>query len=179
MARLVIDTFPRTGTAWLMTTAKLAFPNHEVVWGGHRRTNLKKEENVITTIRNPKDAVPSAMEMFGLEKESEVLDWYCRFTEQIIGSSNRIFIADFETLISDPNSIMTEYANRLSLTKPISIEHKSIFEETKKTHPENVPRTKTRARAALDQRVLQSPVLAKAHQLYQQALIIANEGIRT
>ena len=179
MARLVVDTFPKTGTAWLSTTVRLSFPNNEIMWGGHRKTTLQKEPNVITTIRNPYDSASSAMVFFDFDNAGQVLDWYCRFTTQILDSSKRIFIAKFEELITEPHSIMLAYSQMFNLEKPCVTDKNLVLQETKKTHPQNLPGAETEARAKANKMVLENPLLEKANELYQAALLVANEGIKS
>ena len=179
VARLVYDTFPKSGTAWLGTALRHSFPNDEIAWTGHRRISLKKEENVITVIRNPLDTVSSGMVFFGYEDATKVLDWYSRFTQGIIESSNRIFIAKFEELTTDPNSIMTAYAKKFNLVNPVATDKELIWQETQKTHPAHLPSEETEARTEAKKMTLASPLLEKANELYEQAFLLADKGTKS
>ncbi len=175
MARLVYDTFPKSGTAWLSSTLKSAYPESEIIWGGHRITTLRKEQQVITSIRNPKDCIPSYMVFFQHNEPGPLLDWYCRFIQGTIDSQNNIFISSFEELITDPQSIMIKYSKKFLLTEPYLVTTEEIKKKVIKTHPEHLPAPVSFERKKANDIVLSHPDLSAALTIYEKALAITKQ----
>lgn len=170
MARLVWDTFPKSGSAWLAATLRTAFPESEIVWGNHRITTLKKEENVITCIRQPQDCIPSYMIFFGHDNPSRGLDWYCRFMQGTLESKDRIYISLFEKLIKDPYGEMLNYQTKFLLPEPSLVTKEGIKEEVTKTHPQHLPGFLTSEREKANEMVLSHPDLLGATEIYNKVV---------
>lgn len=173
MARLVFDTFPKSGTAWLAGTLKSAYPESEIIWGGHRAATLKKEEQVITAIRNPKDCIPSYMIFFQHNEPGRLLDWYCRFMQGTIDSKDRIFISSFEELTTDPQTVMIKYSKRFLLQEPTPVTVTKIKEQVIKTHLGHLPAPLTLERKRANEIVLSNPDLSAALTMYEKVLTIS------
>ena len=169
MGRLNWDTFPKTGSSWLACSLELAYPASEIVWGGHRKTTLKKESNVITVVRNPLDSVSSAMVFFSKTDVEGLLDWYCRFTQEIIDSKHRIFATQFEDLISEPFKVVQAYAKRFELETPKFFTQEMLMEISKKTYPHHLPEPLTKERQEANLEVKKSSMLDKANTIYENA----------
>jgi hypothetical protein len=174
VARLNWDTFPKSGSAWLARTLELAYPQHEVVWGGHRITTLRKESNVITCIRNPKDCIPSYMLFFNHDNPERLLDWYCRFMAGTIECADRIFVTRFEQITTEPESVMLAYADRFGLEQPQPVTPAKVKAKTLETHAEHLPKPLTAERIKANQIVLTSPSLPAALDLYGQAKALSD-----
>jgi len=172
MARLVWDTFPRSGSAWLAHTLRLSFPHSEIIWGGHRIATLRKESNVITCIRSPLNAVPSATLFFRKDNPEGMIDWYCRFIEGAIKNSERIFISSFDEIIYNPSEVMSRYAKRFFIPHYVDVSPDEIKLETMKTHAENLPRPISKERIAMNHVVGKLPSMKRALALYDEALSI-------
>jgi hypothetical protein len=172
LGRLVWDTFPKSGSAWLARTVELAYPNHEVVWGGHRIATLRRETNVITCIRDPRDAVASYLIFFQHDDPERLLDWYCRFMVGTIENAHRIFVTDFNSITVKPESVMRAYASRFDLSEPQPVTLATIEAKVKETHAAHLPKPLTAERIEANQRVLDSPSLPAALDLYEQTRLL-------
>lgn len=168
MGRLVWDTFPKSGSAWLGGTLRSAFPESELVWGSHRITTLKKEQQVITCIRPPQDCIPSYMIFFGDNNPSRVLDWYCRFMQGTLESKDRIYISLFEDLTKNPYGEMVNYQKRFLLPKPLLVTKESIKEKVAKMSPQHLPVSITLERKKTNEIVLSHPDLLGATEIYNK-----------
>jgi hypothetical protein len=171
VARLNWDTFPKSGSQWLSTTLELSYPEYKIIWGGHRINTLRKEENVITVIRNPKDCISSYLVFFQKENPEKALDWYCRFMQGTIEFSERIFITKFEKITTQPKLVMTEYAKKFNLSNPKNVTLKNIKTKVMKTHPEHLPQPINTTRLKANEIVLNSPLLSTALEFYNQACL--------
>ena len=176
MGRLVWDTYPKSGSAWLARTLDLAFPKSEIVWGQHRIATLSKEQKVITSIRNPQDCVASYMVFFNHYNPDGLLDWYSRFMQGTIESASRIFIARFEELTSNPSLVVNQYASMFSLPTPETITKNQVSNKTRETHPQHLPSTITPERIKANEMVMESPELQKALDLFNKASALAHSG---
>lgn len=172
MARLTFNTFPRSGTMWVFQTLKIAFPKNDIIFGDHRITTLRKEANVITSVRNPKDCVPSYLVFFNKDNPNRALEWYCRFMQGTIDSKDRIFVADFRDIISKPQEVMQSYSSRFNLDSPDPFTLESIRSNVLNNFPNHLPRPITEARIKANETVLSNPLLSDALFLYEEVLQI-------
>jgi hypothetical protein len=157
---------------WLKATLELSFPQHLVVFGSHRITTLRKESNVITSIRSPKDCIPSYMLFFNHDNPERLLDWYCRFMAGTIECADRIFVTRFEQVTTEPESVMLAYADRFGLEQPQPVTPAKVKAKVLETHPEHLPKPPTPARIEANKAVLASPSLSVALDLYEHAKLI-------
>lgn len=169
MARLTWDTFPKTGSAWLAHTLGAAFPEDQIVWGGHRAATLRYEENVITTLRHPAPVVASYMVFFNHGDPDRLLDWYCRFTTATITYASRIMVAAFEDVTARPMQVMSAYADRFSLTPPKPLTIKDVHSRTLASHAAHLPSRQGAARDRADEAVAAASLLPEAIRLYESA----------
>jgi hypothetical protein len=171
MDRLTYDTFPRSGTAFLHQCLAHSF-DLPIVWGGHRITTFRKEPNVITSIRNPKDSVASWIEFrqLNLDSVDGLLDWYIRFANGTLETLDRIYVVKFEDLISNPMDVMEKYATRFLLPSPRYIHKDLIVQAVNKTHSTNLPREINNIRSAANEAVASNNLLLQATEIYQQVI---------
>ena len=168
MVRLAYDTFPRSGTAFIKHSLELAF-DYEIVGGMHKIATFSKEQNVITSIRNPKDCIPSWIEFRKLSKEllPDYLDWYIRFLQGTVLNINKIYVVTFEKLTSTIELVMKEYANRFNLKSPKSITNDQVKQSMQLEYSEHLPRNKSNYRIELDELILKEPRFFEALNIYE------------
>jgi len=180
VARLNYDTFPKSGTMWLGNCLSLSFPKEEIFFGSHRITTLRKKENVITVLRNPKDTISSYIVFFDnlnlcmgcrgyhtFNKVEDIFEWYCRFLKGMIDNYNRIYVVDFEKLTKNPYEVMVSYSKYFNLSKPCLITEQQVKEKTFKTNPENMPSPLTKQRIHINKIVESNTSLNYAQKLYE------------
>ena len=88
-----------------------------------------------------------------------------------IECADRIFVTDFGRITTEPESVMKAYAARFGLTEPESVTPATIKAKVKETHAAHLPKPLTAERIEANQRVLLSPSLPAALELYEQATI--------
>tara|TARA_R110000868_G_scaffold168777_1_gene403603 strand:- start:4 stop:489 length:486 start_codon:yes stop_codon:yes gene_type:complete len=96
MGALTFGSFPRSGNHFFthLTNCK---------WIYHRICDLEKEANVVVSIRNPLECIPSwiVRENDCSKNRAELnLEWYCAYYEKC--KELDIVVLPFEQLISDP-----------------------------------------------------------------------------
>lgn len=175
MARLTLESFPKSGNAWSAKCLSLSFPNDEVLWGEHKISNLKEKNNVASCIRNPKDCIPSYMIFFNKTNLESVIDWYCRFYQGIISNKNKIFIYSFEQITTNPMMVMNSYSIRFNLDSPVFVNTDTIKMETKKTHSNHLPSQYSKKRILANNEVLKSPSFQNAYALYEEVSNLINK----
>ena len=91
----------------------------------HRMTNLQEGTNTLTVVRHPLYACSSAM-VKKIENNwanpSDILSWYIRFMNVTLERFNDIYVAKFEDVINDVNSVIRNYSLRFNLSEPKTIE---------------------------------------------------------
>lgn len=96
MGSLKFGTFPRSGSHFftLLTGCD---------WLVHNISSLEKNNNVVVSIRNPLQCVPSWI-VFNydnrLDRAEKVLEWYCVYYKKV--KELDVVVLPFEQLISDP-----------------------------------------------------------------------------
>ena len=109
------------------------------------------------------------MLFFKHDNPERLLEWYCRFMVGTIECAERIFVTDFEQITTEPESVMKAYATRFGLTEPESVTPATIKAKVLETHPAHLPKPLTAQRFEANQRVLLSPSLPAALELYEKA----------
>lgn len=167
MARLVLDTFPKSGSAFTAAALELVFPHDEMVWGEQRRANLRDADNCLTIARDPRDAAPSCMIFMQYDDPRAVLDWYCRFMEWTYLYQDRIHIALFENVTTKPMHVLTSYAERFGL-QATHVSDQSIYARTRETHPLHLPAPTTPQRLAANEAVASCDLLPDALAIFEK-----------
>lgn len=171
MARLTFDTFPRSGTIWLETTLSLCFPDNEIKWGQHRSSTFITAENCITSVRNPRQAVSSYLSFFGESNVEGALRWYCRFMQRTMDYRDRIYVAKFDDLITDPMREIQQYANKFNLAKPKSITYDQIYNVVRVNHADHLPKKISQQKLKTQILVNNCIHLSKALKIYEKVII--------
>lgn len=177
MERLIYDNFPRSGTNFLWASLCSAFPNSEIIWGGHRIESIRSGSNVITVIREPRECVPSWADFWqvGLPVE-KYLDWYCRFAEATVENFDRIFAVSFDELINNTNDSLLRYSKKFNLFTPEVVSLSDVY-SLLSDKPEHLPRKKSENRLRLEKEVSDLQLLTVAEELYSQVLsLISGES---
>jgi hypothetical protein len=110
MGSLKFGAFPRSGSHFF-----LHLTNCE--WLDHRIEPLGTEQNVVVSIRNPLECVPSWIvltEDSRIDRAEKVLDWYCAYYSKC--SISDLVVIPFEQLISEPVQCVDYVAQHYGLT---------------------------------------------------------------
>jgi len=83
--------------------------------------------------------------------------------------ADRIFVTDFDSITTEPESVMRAYASRFDLPEPQPVTPATIEAKVKETHAAHLPKPLTAERIEANQRVLLSPSLPAALELYEKA----------
>jgi hypothetical protein len=124
---------------------------------------------VITSIRNPKDCIPSWIDFRKLSKEllPDYLDWYIRFLQGTLLNINKIYVVTFEKLTSTIELVMQEYADKFNLKAPKKITDDQVKQSMQMEYSEHLPRNKNNYRIELDELILKEPRLPEALKIYE------------
>jgi hypothetical protein len=118
METINFGSFPRSGNHFFVDLASRLFVNTTVSWNEHRSFNPLKQKNIVTTIRNPADAVFSLCANTG-ELSQDFIDaslrWYKLYYEKIV--ELKALVIPFEELIADPVPCFIRIANTYNLNE--------------------------------------------------------------
>lgn len=109
MATLKFGAFPRSGSHFF-----LHLTNCE--WLNHRIEPLSIEKNVVVSIRNPLECVPSWIVLTEDERKDraeKVLEWYCAYYSKCLTTD--LLVIPFTQLISEPLSCVKYVADHYGL----------------------------------------------------------------
>ena len=112
MATLKFGSFPRSGSHFF-----LHLTNCE--WLDHRIEPLSVEQNVVVSIRNPLECVPSWITITEDKRPNraeQVLEWYCAYYQKC--KELNIFIIPFKQLISEPLACVHRICEINQIPKP-------------------------------------------------------------
>jgi hypothetical protein len=110
MATLKFGAFPRSGSHFF-----LHLTNCE--WLDHRIKPLGVEQNVVVSIRNPLECVPSWITLTEDQRSNraeKVLEWYCAYYSKCITTD--LVIIPFRQLISEPLHCVKYVADHYGLS---------------------------------------------------------------
>jgi hypothetical protein len=96
MEALSFGAFPRSGAHFFINITKCK-------WLRHTIHILEKEENVVVSIRNPLECVPSWIVFTNdhrADRADKVLEWYCAYYEAC--KQFNVLVIPFEQLIKEP-----------------------------------------------------------------------------
>jgi hypothetical protein len=96
MGKIVFGSFPRSGNHFFKSIAGCE-------WLEHRIQPLSERQNVVVTIRNPLECVPSWIAMMQdtrQDRAEQVLEWYCSYYDKC--KEVGVLIIPFAQLISEP-----------------------------------------------------------------------------
>jgi hypothetical protein len=85
-----------------------------------------------------------------------------------IENAHRIFVTDFDSITTEPESVMRAYASRFDLPEPQPVTPATIETKVKETHAAHLPKPLTAERIEANQRVLDSSSLPAAFDLYSR-----------
>jgi len=96
MATIRFGAFPRSGSHFFTNITSCEWLRHSIF-------KLETESNVVVSIRNPLECVPSWIVMTDddrVDRTEKVLEWYCAYYDKC--KELDIVVLPFEQLISDP-----------------------------------------------------------------------------
>lgn len=109
VATLKFGSFPRSGSHFFTHLTRCE-------WLSHRIEPLSTESNVVVSIRNPAECIPSWITLTDdhrIDRVQRVLEWYCTYYEQC--SRLDIVVLSFRQLISDPLTCINYAHSRYGL----------------------------------------------------------------
>lgn len=110
MATLKFGAFPRSGSHFFLHLT-------ECEWLNHRIEPLGVEQNVVVSIRNPLECVPSWITLTADERHNraeKVLEWYCAYYSKC--STVDLVVIPFTQLINEPVKCVDYVASHYGLT---------------------------------------------------------------
>lgn len=119
MGKVSFGSFPRSGSHFLESVLAKTLPECSLVYTEHFIFPLEVEENIIVTMRNPLECIPSWISFMGdkrLNRSEQVLEWYCAYYEKC--KELKIFIIPFEQLISNPLACVHRICEINNIPKP-------------------------------------------------------------
>jgi hypothetical protein len=114
MATLKFGAFPRSGSHFF-----LHLTNCE--WLDHRIEPLAIEKNVVVSIRNPLECVPSWITLTGdkrKDRAEKVLEWYCAYYSKCAPLD--LIIIPFQQLIHEPLFCIDYISNHYKIKIPVN-----------------------------------------------------------
>lgn len=160
METINFGSFPRSGNHFFVDLASKLFVNTTVAWNEHRSFDPLKHKNIVTTIRNPVDAVFSLCANTG-ELGQDFIDsslkWYRLYYEKIIELG--AFVVPFDELITNPVGCFVRIANIYNLNETNLLETSIINVNGKE--PARQPEM-------LMNDVLGSKTLSAAHKVFEE-----------
>lgn len=105
MATLKFGAFPRSGGHFFTHLTGC-------IWLSHSVHKLESEENVVVSVRNPLDCIPSWITItkdYRNDRAEKVLEWYCAYYQKC--KALDVVVIPFDQLISDP-LFCINYANK-------------------------------------------------------------------
>jgi hypothetical protein len=136
MDRLVTCSFPRTASSFLVESLRVAYPTKEVHHIFHKIDVLRGQDNVISIIRKPEDAVASWLTKIEQNDIEGNLHWYNRFMEVLVKRFQSLVILDFDQITQDVNASIKKCQRFLKLEQPISVDSDLVIEKLKKDLPD-------------------------------------------
>jgi hypothetical protein len=160
METINFGSFPRSGNHFFVNLADKLFVNTEVVWNEHKSFGPSNQNNIVTTIRNPADAVFSLCANTG-EIDKKFIDsslrWYRLYYEKIAEIGG--LVIHFEELITSPFLCFINIVNTYNLNEPNLVETSIKNIEGKETSKQS---------DTLRQDVLGSAMLPAANQIFEE-----------
>lgn len=160
METVNFGSFPRSGNHFFVKLADKLFVNTEVVWNEHKFFGPLSQKNIVTTIRNPVDAVFSLCANTGEINKNFIdssLRWYRLYYEKIVEIGG--LVIPFEELITDPVRCFSHIVNTYRLNEASLLETCIIEINGKET---------SRQSDILKKDVLESAMLPAAHKIFKE-----------
>ncbi len=183
---VVIEGFPRSANSYAVVAFKLVNP--EVPIGHHLHVPIQLmqacrfEIPAVLVLRAPEEAVASFMVFQGSFNADIYLKTYIRFHKLLQPCLEQIVVVSFETVISDINRMITalnqKYDKQFMLINSPTDREGEIFEKLKKVNARFFgnavsksmypDQSRARMKVLAQRKVLQSPWLVEARNLYSQ-----------
>jgi hypothetical protein len=124
MDTISFGSFPRSGNHFLEHIFTKTLVDCRIVYLEHLIYPLTVEKNVVTTIRNPLDCVPSwiiKMDDTRINRAENILEWYVAYYKKV--KELDIVVLPFEQLISDPLFCINYVCNKYGLEPLQSLDY--------------------------------------------------------
>lgn len=162
METVNFGSFPRSGNHFFVNLADKLFVNTEVFWNEHKSFSVCNQKNLVTTIRNPADAVFSLCANTGEINKNFIdayLRWYKLYYEKIVDIN--ALVIPFEELITDPVRCFSHIVKIYNLNEPNLLEASIININGKET---------SRQSDILQEGILESAMFPAANNLFEQII---------
>ena len=171
MGRLVCIAFPRTASTFLTESLKVAYPDIDIFHIFHKIDVLRKEKDIITILRKPEDAIASWMTKIDSTDIEGNLDWYNRFMVATLDRVDDIFITDFESIVTDVNSVINKCKDFYSLPEPNSVNSNDIVKMLEQELPDRISKSQN---TLLQKEITLSNSYSKSLEYYNKVAYIIN-----
>jgi hypothetical protein len=158
MGTLTFGAFPRSGSHFVLGVTNCNFVGHSI-------HSLEKQQNVVVSIRNPFECIPSWIVLCNdnsLDRAEKNLEWYCAYYEKC--KELDIVVVPFEQLISDPLFCINHAHRKYGLELLDSIEYDL---STNFHHP---TKDKSEYEKIVDEMYL-APSLSRAVSLFEELCV--------
>jgi len=154
--------FPRSGNHFFVNLADKLFVNTEVVWNEHKSFGVCNQKNLVTTIRNPSDAVFSLCANTGEINQNFIdksLIWYRLYYEKILQLN--VLVIPFEELITNPVSCFNQIVETYNLNEQSFFETSIVNIDGKEPSKQS---------DTLRKDILESAMLSSANKIFEQII---------
>jgi hypothetical protein len=145
---------------------KIAYPKSIVLHVFHKIDVLRKQNNVITILRRPEDAIASWLDMIDSKDIEGHLDWFNRFMIATIERKDLIYITEFNEVIADVNLVIDKYAKHYSFDKPAIVITETLLKKMSLEYSDRLPSTDNKK---LKKQIVKSKNYGKSLDLYEKA----------
>lgn len=162
METVNFGSFPRSGNHFFVKLADKLFVNTKLVWNEHKSFGVCNQKNLVTTIRNPADAVFSLCANTG-EINKRMIDssliWYRLYYENILPLN--ALVIPFEELITNPVSCFNHIVETYNLNEQSFIETSMVNIDGKEPSKQS---------DTLRKDILESAMLSSANKIFEQII---------
>lgn len=166
MERLVCIAFPRTASTYLTEALRVAYPKSQVSHVFHKIDVLRHQQNIVTILRKPEDAIASWLKMIDSKDIEGHLDWFNRFMTATIERKDSIYITEFDDVVANVNLVIEQYAEHHSFEKPALVDTDILLKNMLAKYPDRLPSTDNKI---LKEKILKSKNYEKSLDLYEKA----------
>ena len=116
MDQITFGSFPRSGNHFCETLFNTYLPHCKINYQGHRLKALNDFDNVVVTLRNPSECIPSWIVFrndYRPDAEKIILDWYYDYYSNVLQQG--FLILNFKNLINNPLDSINKMCKKLNI----------------------------------------------------------------
>jgi hypothetical protein len=129
MDKFLINSFPKSGDAFIYNAISSMYTDSEVVIGAHSAANFLNQSSnkIVTVVRNPADSIGLYFYLKNDYLKDDSLeidmysDYYIRFYNAVLENKNNIVLVDFEEMKLDLDHIVAKILNKFNINISASI----------------------------------------------------------